>query len=182
MAASFVVQAATCLMAACWLAVHLLRGVGLSGLSAATLLMVFWAALCTGWALARRVARHWDSLSSISVPLALGVPGSLFLMIGWHPGVGLGAALLGLGIGTLFALTLRLGHWPSALGRCRWILRSLHLALPAGLVLGWGTGSLAFAAGSGALVWAILGGFLVAVATVVLLVVDYRVSGDPALI
>lgn len=182
MAASFAFQAATCLTAACWLTVHLLRGVGLSGAFGATVLTAFWAAFCVGWAFTRRMPRIRENLAALSVPLALGVPGSVFLLVGWQHGVGLGAALLGLGIGTLFPLTLGLSHWPSVLGRCRWISRSLHLSLPVGLLAGCVAGTVAFAAGSGALVWAILGWFLLAVATLIVLVADYRVSGDPALI
>ena len=182
MAVSLIFQAATCVAAACWLTVLLLRGVGVPGPLGATILALFWAAVCTGWAFARRLPRIRENLLGLSVPLALGVSGSLLLLIGWQPSISLGSMLLGLGIGTLFPITLGLGHWPGVLWRCPWISRALHLALPVSLSVGWAAGTLAFAAGPGALVWTILGCFLIAVATLVVLVADYRVSGDPALI
>ena len=182
MAVSLVCQAATCVAAACWLTVLLLRGVGVSGALGATVLALFWAAVSTGWAFARRLPRIRENLIALSVPLALGVSGSLLLLLGWQPSISLGSMLLGLGIGILFPLTLGLGRWPGALGRCAWISRTLHLALPASLSVGWAAGTLAFAAGPEALVWTILGCFLIAVVTIVVLVADYRVSGDPALI
>ena len=182
MAVSLVCQAATCVAAACWLSVLLLRGVGVPGALGATVLALFWAGVSTGWAFARRLPRIRENLLALGVPLALGVSGSLLLLIGWQPSISFGSMLLGLGTGTLFPLTLGLGHWPGALGRCPWISRALHLALPASLSVGWAAGTLAFAAGPGALVWTILGCFLIAVVTLVVMVADYRVSGDPALI
>lgn len=182
MALSLVFQAATCAVAACWLAVLLLRGFGVSGTLVSMILTLFWAAVCTGWALARRMPRIREDLLALWLPLTSGVLGGVLLLFGWQPGISLGAMLLGLGVGALFPLTLGLGTWPGALWRCVWVSRALHLSLPASLSVGWAAGTLAFASGPEAFAWTILGCFLISVATILILVADYRLSGDPVLI
>lgn len=183
LAASLALQATTCVIAACWLTVYLSREVGLSGADGLAIAALFWIALCTGLALARRMPRIRENIGALAVPSTLAVPGGFLLLTDSHPGIALGATLLGLALGVLFPLTLGLGHWPSVLGRCRWILRSLHLALPCGLSAAWMAGSLAIVAGSWDwLVWAIVSCFLLASSSVAVLMADYRVSGDPALV
>ena len=177
MAASLALQAATCLTAICWLSLHLRRGVGLSG---AVFPMIFWAALTTGWAVARRLVKVRDRLASLAGPLVPGGLGAMLLLLGWRAAAVPGTALLGFGVGALIPLTLELGQWPATVQRCPWVRRSLTYSLPVGLLAAWGFGSLAAAAGSAAVVWTILGGFLLAQAALLALVVDFRVTGDPA--
>ena len=183
LAASLALQGATCVIAACWLTVYLSREVGLSEADELAIAALFWMALCTGVALARRLPRIRENLATVAMPPTLAVPGGFLLLADSHPGVALGTTLLGLALGLLFPLTLGLVHWPSVLARCRWILRSLHLALPFGLSAAWMAEPLASVAGSWDwLIWAIVGCFLLASSSVAVLMADYRLSGDPALV
>ena len=183
MAASIALQASTCVVAACWLTVYFSREVGVSGAGGSTTAALFWIALCLGWALARRMPRIRRNPGTLVMPPTLAVSGGLLLLTDAQPWIAVGTALLGLALGILFPLTLGLGHWPSVLGRCRWIPRSLHLALPVGLLVSWMAGSLAIVSGSWDwLVWSILACLLLASSSVAVLMADYRVSGDPALI
>ncbi len=180
---SLLLQAAAFGIAACWLMVHLSRGLGLTGTGGTRVLALFWAVLAVGWSLANRMRPVRDSWRTLGVPLLLAVPGAVVLALApWTFTAVSGAVLLGLSLGILYPLALRLAPWPAALTRCRWIDRSLQLSLPAALVAGWPVGQLANAAGSEMIVWAILTCIGAAVAALFLLVVDYRVSGDPAVI
>lgn len=184
MAASLLLQAVGCGVAACWFAVYFTRGVGLSGMHAAAAASgVLWLSLAVGWALALRLPRIQRSLRALAAPLALVATGSaLLLWPPWPPLAALGGAFLGMGMGVLFPLTLRLTPWPTALGECRWMTRLLHWALPAALLLNWAAAALSQAAEVTVLVWWALACFLGAVAALALMIGDFRISGDRALI
>ena len=180
---SLLLQAVACGITACWLMVHLSRGLGLSGRGGTLILALFWALLAVGWSLATRMRPVRDSWRTLSVPFSLAVLGAVVLaLVPWVLAAAFGVVLLGLSLGILYSLALRLAPWPAALTRGRWIDRSLQLSLPVALVAGWPVGQLANAAGSEMIVWAILTCIGTSVAALFLLVVDYRVSGDPAVI
>ncbi len=140
-------------------------------------------ALSAGWAVSRRLPRVRDSLMVLGLPTAMVAVGVILLL--WPPAplsVVLGAALLGVGMGALAPLTLSLASWPSALHRCRWITRSLHLTLPAALLASWAVGELSYAIATDAVIWGMLACFAGALIAIVALVGDYRVSGDAVVI
>ncbi len=183
MAASLLLQAAACAIAASWLAAYLSRRVGLSLVDGAAVMALFWLALSAGWAHAGRLPTVRENLLPLAVAPLLAVPGAAILLsAGGLAVVAAGTAMLGVAMGMLFPLTLCLGHWPATLGRSRWVTRSLHLALVAALLASWAVGALAHAAGTATPVWIILGCFLGASGAVFVLVVDYRISGDVAVI
>ena len=183
LAASLVLQASGCGIAACWLAVYLSRTSGFSGSEGTLTLGVLWLALSAGWAVSRRLPRVRDSLMVLGLPTAMVAVGVILLL--WPPAplsVVLGAALLGVGMGALAPLTLSLASWPSALHRCRWITRSLHLTLPAALLASWAVGELSYAIATDAVIWGMLACFAGALIAIVALVGDYRVTGDAVVI
>ena len=181
LAASFVLQAAACGSAACWLAAYLSRRIGFSGMEGAATMAVLWLALAVGWSLAMRMPPVLDDVLALGIPFVLAAVGAIALL--WLPWSGvalLGAGLLGSGIGVLFPLTLRLARWPSAVARYRSIARSVQWSLPVALLVGWAVGALFFAVASVALVWGILACMLGSLAAISLVIGDYRISGDPA--
>ena len=180
---SLLLQAAACGITACWLMVHLARGLGLTGTGGTWILALFWAVLAVGWSLANRMRSVCDSWRTLSVPLLLAVAGAVLLaLVPWTLAAVSGAVLLGLSLGILHWLALRLALWPAALMRCRWMDYSLQLCLPVALVAGLPVGRLADAVGSEMIVWAILTCIGAAVAALFLLVVDYHISGDLAVV
>lgn len=183
LAASLVLQTAAFGILACWLAAYLARTSGLSGAFGAGSLAVMWLGLAIGWALAVRLPLVLDDLLVLCIPAALYCAGLFALLwLPWSAAAPCGAGLAGLGIGILFPMTLRLAHWPAAIGKCRWIARSIQWSLPVALLIGWAVGVLFFAVASAALVWGVLACFLGASAAIAVVVGDYRVSGDPVVI
>ncbi len=183
LAASLLFQASAWGIAALWLLVYLARGLGLSLSNGAFVLACFWLALAVGWAAGGRMPRIRENLAPLAIPSALAVAGVLFLnSVGRLPAAVLGAMLLGLGMGVLFQFTLCLAAWPSTLGQCRWIAMSLQASLAAALLVGWPVGMLVAVAGISQLLYAVLGCFAGALAAVLILVGDYRLTGDPAVI
>lgn len=183
LAASLVLQAAAFGTLAFWLAAYLARLSGHSGAFGAGSLAVLWLGLTLGWALAVRLPLVTDDILVLCVPLALSVTGLLALL--WLPSSAAapcGAGLAGFGIGILFPTTLRLARWPGAIGKCRWIARSIQWSLPLALLIGWAVGALFFTVASVALVWGVLACFLGALAATSIVVADYRVSEDRAVI
>lgn len=183
LAASLVLQAAAFGTLAFWLAAYLARVSGHSGAFGAGSLAVLWLGLTLGWALAVRLPLVTDDILVLCVPLALSCSGLLALL--WLPGSAAapcGAGLAGFGIGVLFPTTLRLARWPAAIGKCRWIARSIQWSLPVALLIAWAVGTFFFAVATVALVWGVLACFLGALAATSIVVADYRVSEDPAVI
>ena len=183
LAASLVLQAAAFGTLAFWLAAYLARVSGHSGAFGAGSLAALWLGLTLGWALAVRLPLVIDDIFVLCIPLALSCTGLLALL--WLPGSAAapcGAGLTGFGIGMLFPTTLRLARWPAAIGKCRWIARSIQWSLPVAILIGWAVGALFFAVASVALVWGVLACFLGALAATSIVVVDYRVSKDLAVI
>lgn len=182
MAASLLCQASAWGFATCCLPINLLRGAGASGAAGAAAMAAFWIAASTGWAASRRVPRIGQSSLALVLPLALAATAGLLLLTRWEPTVGLGAALLGGGLGVLLPLTLDLGHWPSVLGRCGWLGTAVAEAVPVAMLAVWLTGTLPFGIGPLVPVFATVGCVLLALATLGLLLADYRLSGGPALV
>lgn len=183
LAASLVLQAAAFGTLAFWLAAYLARVDGHSGAFGAGTLAALWLGLTLGWTLAVRLPPVIDDILVLCIPLALNCAG-LFALL-WLPSSATapcGAGLAGFGIGMLFPTTLRLARWPAAIGKCRWIARSIQWSLPVAILIGWAVGALFFAVASVALVWGVLACFLGALAATSIVVVDYRVSEDPAVI
>ena len=182
LAASLLLQASACGIAAVWLMAYLSRELGLSLSSGAAVLTGFWLALAVGWATAARLPRIRENLAPLAVPAVLAAAGVLILYsIDWPPAAMLGATLLGLGTGVLFPLALRLANWPSRLWRSRWVALSLQASLAVALLAGWPVGVLVAVSGTDKLLFAVLGCFAGALAALVILVGDYRVTGDQAL-
>ena len=183
LAASLLLQASACGLTAVWLMAYLSRGLGLSLSSGAAVLAGFWLALAVGWTTAGRFPRIRENLAPLGVSAGLGSAGVLILFsIAWPPVAMLGVTLLGPGMGVLFPLALRLANWPSRLWRCRWIALSLQASLAVALLVGWPVGMLVALSGTDKLLLAVIGCFAGALAALVLLVGDYRVTGDPAVI
>lgn len=183
LAASLVLQAAAFGTLAFWLAAYLARASGHSGAFGAGSLAALWLGLTLGWALAVRLPLVIDDIFVLCLPLALTCTGLLALL--WLPSstaAPCGAGLAGFGTGILFPTTLRLARWPAAIGKCRWIARSIQWSLPVALLIGWAVGTLFFAVASVALVWGVLACFLGALAAALIVVADYRFSEDPAVI
>ncbi len=181
--ASLVMQASACGIAACWLVAYLSRTAGFSGTAGAVILGVMWLALSVGWAVSRRLPGVRDNLLALGIPVVAVAAGAILLLWQVFPlAAAPGAALLGIGMGMLVPLTLGLARWPLAFERCRWIRRSLHLTLPTALVTGWAVGALSYAIATDALIWGMLACFAGALAAIVALVGDYRVSGESVLI
>ena len=183
LAASLVLQAAAFGTLAFWLAAYLARASGHSGAFGAGSLAALWLGLTLGWALAVRLPLVIDAIFVLCLPLALTCTGLMALL--WLPSstaAPCGAALAGFGTGILFPTTLRLARWPAAIGKCRWIARSIQWSLPVALLIGWAVGTLFFAVASVALVWGVLACFLGALAATLIVVADYRFSEDPAVI
>ena len=181
--ASLLLQATACGLSASWLTSHLSLRAGFSLVVGAAVMALFWLGLAFGWALAERLPRLLDNVYSMAAPLALAVAGVASLLSASIAALaGAGAPLLGLATGLLFSLTLRLGHWPATLGRSPWVMRSLHVSLVVALVGSWAVGALGNAAGGGTPVWMILGCILGAAGALVLLVADYRISGDAVVV
>ena len=183
LAASFLLQAMACGIAAVWLLAYLSRKLGLSVASGAAVLAGFWLALAVGWATAGRMPSIRENMTPLAVPAAFAATGVLLLYsMDWPPAAVLGAMILGLGIGVLFPLALRLANWPSKLWRCRWVTLSLQASLAAALLVGWPVGMLVTMSGTGKLLLAVLACFAGALAALVILVGDYRATSGPAVI
>lgn len=181
LATSLLLQTSACGLTAVWLMAYLSRGLGLSLSSGAAVLAGFWLALAVGWTTAGRFPRIRENMAPLGVSAGLGSAGILILFsIAWPPVAMLGVTLLGLGMGVLFPLALRLANWPSRLWRCRWIALSLQASPAAALLVGWPVGMLVALSGTDTLLLAVIGCFAGALAALVLLVGDYRVTGDPA--
>lgn len=180
---SLLLQAAASGISACWLMVHLSRGLDLTGTGGMWTLALFWAVLAIGWSLANRMRPVCDSWRTLSVPVLLAVSGAVLLAWApWTLAAVSGTVFLGLSLGILYWLALRLAPSPAALTRSRWIDYSLQLSLPVALVAGLPVRQLADALGSEMIVWAILTCIGAAVASLFVLVVDYHISGDLAVI
>ena len=182
MSASLCLQAMSCVVVSCWLTVHLSRAMGVSGPLGASAMVTYWASLCLGWVCARRMPRPRERPAILLLQVALAVAGGLALLAGGHQWSVAGGAVLGLGSGILFPMTLGMVSWPYALGQCRWIARSLHLSLPIALFASWLAGVIASGAGPGALVATVVVCAALAPAALAVLVADHRVAGDPAMI
>ena len=183
LAASLVLQASGCGIAACWLAAYLSRTMGFSGIEGALSVGLLWLALSTGWAASGRLPGVRDNLKGLAIPVAMVAVGTALLL--WPAAtltVAVGTALLGIGMGVLVPLTLGLASWPSALHRCRWITRSMHFTLAAALLASWAVGTLSYAVATDAVIWGMLACFAGALIAIIGLVGDYRVSGDPVVI
>ena len=182
MAASLACQAAAWGVATCCLPVYLSRGTGSSGVAGAAALAAFWLAASTGWAASKRLPRIGQGSLALALPLALALSaGAVLLARGELAGV-LGAALLGGGLGMLTPLTLDLGQWPAVLVRGRWLWEAVAWAVPTAMLAAWLTGTLPFGIGPLVPLAAVVGCFLLALATLGLLLADYRLSGGPALV
>lgn len=183
LSASLVMQAAAFGTLAFWLAAYLARVSGHSGAFGTGSLAVLWLGLTLGWVLAVRLPLVLDDVLVLCIPLALSGTGLLALLwLPWTAAAPCGAGLAGFGVGILFPMTLRLARWPAAIGKCRWIARSIQWSLPVALLIAWAVGALFFAVASVALVWGVLACFLGALAAVSIVVADYHVSEDPAVI
>ena len=182
MAVSLLCQAGAWGVATCCLPVHLLRGAGASGVVGAGALTAFWIAASTGWAASRRLPRIGQSPLTLVLPLALAAAAGLLLLTRWVPAVGLGAGLLGGGLGLLLPLTLDLGRWPSVLGGGGWLEAAVAGAVPAATLAVGLVGALPFGIGPMAAVVSAVGCVMLALATLGLLLADYRLSGGPALV
>lgn len=183
LAASLLLQASACGLTAVWLRAYLSRELGLSLSGGAVVLAGFWLALAVGWTTAGRFPRIRENLAPLGVSAGLGSAGVLILFaVAWPPAAMVGVTLLGLGMGVLFPLALRLANWPSSLWRCRWIALSLQASLAAALLVGWPVGMLVALSGADKLLLAVVGCFAGALAALVILVGDYRITGDPTLI
>ena len=177
--ASLLLQATACGLSASWLTSYLSQRAGFSLVAGAAVMALFWLGLAFGWAIAERLPTLLDSVRSLAAALALTVAGVVSLLYASiAPLAVAGVPVLGLATGLLSSQTLRLGHWSATLRRSRCVLRSLHSSLVVALVGSWGVGALGNAAGAGTPVWMILGCILGAAAALVLLVADYRISGD----
>ncbi len=182
-AASLLLQATACGLAVAWLTSYLSRRAGFSLVEGAVVMALFWLGLAFGWATAERLPNLRDNLYPLVGPLALAVAGAASLLYPVLAALAVaGAPLLGLAMGLLLSLTLRLGDWPATLGRSLWVMRSLHVSLVVSLAGSWAVGVLVSVVGFGTPVWAILGCMLGAVGALFLLVVDCRVSGDAVMI
>ena len=182
-AASLLLQATACGLAAAWLTSYLSRRAGFGLVDGALVMALFWLGLAFGWATAQRLPKLRENLYPLGGPLALAVVGAASLL---YARVALlavaGAPLLGLAAGLLLSLTLRLGDWPATLGRSLWVMRTLHVSLVVALAGSWAVGELVSVTGFGTPVWAILGCMVAAVGALFLLVVDCRISGDAVMI
>ena len=142
-------------------------------------MVLFWIGLAFGWAIGERLPKLLDNVYSLVGPLALAVAGVASLLYASIAVLAVaGVPILGLAAGLLCSLTLGLGHWSETLGRSPWVVRSLHISLVVALAGSWAVGALGNAAGVGTPVWMVLWCILGAAAALVLLVADYRISGD----
>ncbi len=181
--ASLLLQATACGLSASWLTSYLSRRAGFSLVVGAAVMALFWLGLAFGWAFARRLPKLLDNIYSLVGPLVLAVAGVASLLYASIAALAAaGVPILGLATGLLFSLTLGLGHWSATLGRSPSVMRSLHISLVVALVGSWAVGALSDAAGAGAPVWMILGCILGAAGALALLVADYRISGDGAVV
>ena len=183
LAASLILQASGCGIAACWLATYLSRTAGFTGTGGALTVGLLWFALCVGWAASRRLPEVHANLMGLGIPVAVVAVGTVLLLWTASPlTVAAGTAFLGIGMGALVSLTLDLASWPSALHSCRWIARSMHLTLTVALLASWAVGALSYAVATDAVIWGMLACFAGALIAIIGLVGDYRVSGDPVVI
>lgn len=183
LAASLILQASGCGIAACWLAAYLSRASGFSGTAGALTVGLLWLAVSAGWAASRRLPEVRGNLMSLGIPVGVVGVGTVLLLWPISPlTVAVGTALLGSGMGALVPLTLGLASWPSALHSCRWITRSMHLTLTVALLTSWAVGALSYSIATDAVIWGMLACFAGALIAIIGLVGDYRVSGDPVVI
>ena len=181
--ASLLLQATACAVSASWLTPYFSQRAGFALVKCATVMALFWLGLAFGWAMAKRLPGLRDNLYPLGGLLVLAFAGAASLLYVSLAGLAVaGAAILGLAVGALFSLTLRLGDWPATLGRSPWFMRSLHVSLVAALAGSWMVGALGSGVGVGAPIWIILGCIFGAVGALFILVVDYRISGDTVII
>ncbi len=183
MATSLLLQASAFGIAAVWLLVYASRMYGLSLGQGLTVLAGLWLALAVGLTAGRHLPPIRDSVVSLVVPAALVTAGGGSLhFAGGLIGVALGTLLIGAGTGVLVLATLRLADPSGALGVSAGVVRSVRAYPVVGLVLGWPVGILSVHAGAPVLLIAIVGCLVVAMVALTVLIGDYRLSGDPAVI
>ena len=182
LAASLLCQAAACGVATCWMPLYFARGFGLSLPQGALALAGLWLALAFGWVSGGRVPRGPQGTAPLWLPAAIAPAGALLMLVADRPlAAVLGSGILGFGMGLLLPLTLGLGRWPLTKGPRRWIGRAAHVSLAASLLAGWPAATLA-PFGSSYPVLTVLACFLGGIGTLAVLVGDFRLSGDPAVV
>ena len=179
---SLLLQSAAYGIAACWLTVYLSRALGLTTRGGMTVLVVFWTALAAGRTAAARLPALRDSVASLAGPTAASCLGCVFLLqTARASGAAVGAALLGLGLGSLHLLTLRAMERRCTAGHESRLRELLFLSLAAALLACWPVGRFESALGIELAVWAPLGCSLAAAAALLVFVIEQRVSGESAL-
>ncbi len=179
---SLLLQSAAYGIAGCWLTVYLSRALGLTTRGGLTVLVVFWAASTVGRAAAARLPSLRDSMLSLAGPTAASCLGCVFLLQTAQPsGAAVGAALLGLGLGALHLLTLRMMERRCTLVHESRLIALLFFSFAAALLACWPVGRFAGALGIELAVWAPLGCSLAAAAALLVFAVEHRVSGESAL-
>ncbi len=179
---SLLLQSAAYGIAACWLTVYLSRGLGLASRGSLTVLIVFWASAAAGRAAAARLPSLRDNLLSLAGPTAASCLGCVFLLQTARPsGAAVGAALLGLGLGALHLLTLRMMECRRTAARRSRLSVLLFSSLLVALAACWPVGRLQGAWGIELVIWAPLGCALAAAAALLVFVIENRVSGTSAL-
>ncbi len=179
---SLLLQSAAYGIAGCWLAVYLSRALGFTTRGGLMALVVFWAASAVGRVAAARLLSLKDGMLALVGPTTASCLGCVFLLQTARPsGAAVGTALLGLGLGSLHLLTLRMmerrctGAHQSLLG----VL--LFSSLLAALVACWPMGLFHGVLGIRLVIWAPLGCLLASAAVLLVVVIENRVSGESAL-
>lgn len=182
-AASLVLQAIAGSLASVWLMGYLARSRDSAGSHGTTILAMFWLALAGGWMLSGRIPGPLDRWQVLALPTLPTVAGGVVLALApMSAALAAGAALLGGGLGLACALTLCMGQRPTVLASCRWAVSSLRFSPPVALAACWLVGGLVGILGIDAVVWAVLACSLGALAALILLILDYRVTGAQAVL
>ena len=121
-------------------------------------------------------------MASLAGPTAASCLGCVFLLqTARASGAAVGAALLGLGLGSLHLLTLRAMERRCTAGHESRLRELLFLSLAAALLACWPVGRFESALGIELAVWSPLGCSLAAAAALLVFVIEQRVSGESAL-
>ena len=178
---SLLLQAAAYGIVGCWLTVYLSRALGLTTRGSLAVLLVFWGALTVGRVVAARMPPLRDSISSLVGPTAAFCLGFVFLLQTRQPsGATVGAALLGLGLGAIHPLTLRMVQRRYPVVQQSRLSALMFLSLAGALLACWPVGRLMDTLGIGLVIWAALGCSVVASLLLLILVIENRVSGESA--
>ncbi len=178
---SLLLQAAAYGIVGCWLTVYLSRALGLTTRGSLAVLLVFWGALTVGRVVAARMPPLRDSILSLVGPTAAFCLGFLFLLqTTQSSGAAVGTALLGVGLGAIHPLTLRMVQRRYPVVEQSRLSALMFLSLAGALLACWPVGRLMDTLGIGLIVWAALGCSMVASLLLLILVIENRVSGESA--